>query len=344
MRIAVVCPYGFDAPGGVQSIVTDLVTRLRLEGDDAFAVGPRVPDGLGFDVGGSISLPGNGSNVRVALNPLVRGRVRSVLSDVDVVHIHEPMIPFVSTSALASRVPTVATFHAAVAPWTAALYRRLEATGERMLRGSMLTAVSAMAMSGLPNSWAPVTIVPNAIDVASFRLDVTKVSGRVVAIGRDEPRKGLDVLLDAWPSVLAVHPGAELHVVGADRPSQDHVVFHGRIEDRAKREILASAELYVAPHIGGESFGIVLAEAMAARCAVVASELSSFRSVGGDGVAYVPIANSEALASTVATLLTDHERRAAMVDAGTARVAEFDWDRVLVKYRSLYEAASNTQM
>ena len=344
MRIAVVCPYGFDAPGGVQSIVTDLVQRLRVEGDDAFAVGPRVPDELGVDVGGSISLPGNGSNVPVALNPLVRGRVRSVLADVDVVHVHEPMIPFVSTSALASEAPTVATFHAAVAPWTATLYRRLEATGERMLHGATLTAVSATAMAGLPNSWAPVTIVPNAIDVGSFRLDVAKVSGRVVAIGRDEPRKGLDVLLDAWPSVLAVHPDAELHVIGADRAAQDHVVFHGRVHDREKREILASAEIYVAPHRGGESFGIVLAEAMAARCAVVASELLSFRSVGGDTVAYVPTENPEILASTVATLLTDHDRRAVMVDAGSARVEEFDWDRVLNRYRSLYETASNTEM
>lgn len=342
MRIAVVCPYGFDAPGGVQSIVTDLVRRLRAEGDDAFAVGPQVPDQLGIDVGGSISLPGNGSNVPVALNPLVRSRVRRALSDADVIHVHEPMIPFVSTSALDTDVPTIATFHAAIAPWTATLYRRLEAIGARMLGRTTLTAVSATAMSGLPNSWAPVTIIPNAIDVASFQLDGEKVSGRVVAIGRDEPRKGLDVLLEAWPAVTAQQPGAELHVVGAARPPQQHVVFHGRVSDSDKREILASAEVYVAPHLGGESFGIVLAEAMAAGCAVVASDLLPFRSVGGDSAAYVPIGDRAAIASTVAALLTDEGRRAEMVDLGIARVAQFDWGRVLGAYRSLYAAASNT--
>lgn len=344
MRIAVVCPYGFDAPGGVQSIVLDLVRRLRSEGDDAFAVGPRMPEDLGIDVGGSISLPGNGSNVPVALNPLVRGRVRRALSDADVVHVHEPMIPFVSTSALDTDVPTIATFHAAVPPWTTTLYHRLESTGERMLGGAALTAVSAMAMSGLPDSWAPITIIPNAIDVASFQPDRGKVQGRVVAIGRDEPRKGLNVLIDAWPAVTEVHPGAELHIVGAERSPQQHIVFHGRVSDSDKREILASAEIYVAPHLGGESFGIVLAEAMAAGCAVVASDLLAFRSVGGESAAYVPVGDREALASTVAALLDDDERRAEMVDRGMARVAQFDWGRVLGAYRSLYAAASNTEM
>lgn len=343
VRIAVVCPYAFDAPGGVQSIVTDLVNRLRAEGDDAFAVGPGTPSELGVDVGGSIAIPGNGSNAPVALNPAVRGRVRSVLADSDIVHVHEPMIPFVSTSALAVDVPTVATFHSAIAPWTVRFYRLLESVGSRMLGDATLTAVSAMALAGLPDSWAPVTIVPNAIDVAAFRLDVNKVEGRVVAVGRDDPRKGLDVLLEAWPAVIAVHPDAELHVIGAKRPAVDRVVFHGRVGDLEKREIVASSEVYVAPHLGGESFGIVLAEAMASGCAVVASDLAAFRSVGGEAATYVPVEDRRSIAAAVVGLLDDRSLISTLVARGFDRVGNYDWTHVLGGYRVLYESAANTR-
>ena len=341
MRVAVVCPYDFGAFGGVQSVVTDLVERLRSGGDDAFVVGPGVSDEMGVDIGRSVSIPGNGSQAPIALGPSVARRVRASVADCDVVHVHEPLMPMTSIAALGAGRPTVATFHAAVAPWTSRLYRALDGVGARLLRGAALTAVSPMAMAALPDAWAPVTIIPNGIDVSAFKIDVDRVPGRIVMVGRDEPRKGIDVMLEAFGTIRASFPDAELHVVGAERPSLDGVVFHGRVRDREKREILASSQIYVAPHLGGESFGIVLAEAMAAGCAVVASDLAAFRSVGGDAATYFGVSDVRALADEVVRLLAAPEEIEALSTAGAGRVEMFDWGRVVGRYRSVYEQVAN---
>lgn len=341
MRVAVVCPYDFGAFGGVQTVVSDLVRRLRSGGDDAFAVGPGVSADLGVDVGRAVRVPGNGSDAPIALGPMVRGRVREAVSDCDVVHVHEPLMPMTSTTALGAGRPCVATFHAAVAPWTARLYRALDGVGVRLLRNAALTAVSPLAVASLPDTWAPVTIIPNGIEVASFRMDVPKVPGRIAMVGRDEPRKGIDVMLRALPAIRAAHPAAELHVVGAERAPADGVVFHGRVRDREKREILASSQIYVAPHLGGESFGIVLAEAMAAGCAVVASDLAAFRSVGGDAARYVAAKDPAALAREVDRLLAAPSDIHTLSEAGADRVEMFDWSVIVARYRSMYETVAN---
>lgn len=341
MRIAIVCPYDFGAYGGVQRVVADLVERLRSEGDDAFAVGPGVGDAMGVDVGRSFRIPGNGSMAPIALGPAVARRVRAAVADCDLVHVHEPMMPTVSLAALGAGRPTVATFHAAAAPWTSRVYRALDGVGVRLLRDAALTAVSPMAMAALPDAWAPVTIIPNGIDVASFGVAVARIPGRIVMVGRDEPRKGIDVMLEAFGSIRAAFPDAQLHVVGAERPPIDGVVFHGRVRDREKREILASAQIYVAPHLGGESFGIVLAEAMAAGCAVVASDLAAFRSVGGDAAVYFEVSDAEALAREVERLLGAPSAIEALSDAGSNRVQMFDWAPVVARYRAVYERVAN---
>ena len=339
MKIAVVCPYDLGAFGGVQSVAVDLVSRLRSGGDQAILVGPGAQPDLGIDVGRSVTFPGNGSYAPIALGPRVRSRVRHAVADCDVVHVHEPFMPMTSIAALGSGRPCVATFHAASPPWATTLYRGFEAVGRRILRDAILTAVSPMAVAGLP--WGPVTIVPNGLDVGSFRLDVPRRPGRIVMVGRDEPRKGIDVMLAALPAIRAHHPDAELHVIGAVRPPADGVVFHGRVRDREKRELLASAQVYVAPHLGGESFGIVLAEAMAAGCAVVASDLAAFRSVGGDAVSYFAVADHSSLASQVNRLLSDPARIAEMSASGIKKVEAFDWSVVMGRYRALYEQVSS---
>ena len=344
MKVALVCPYDLGSYGGVQSVTLDLVARLRSGGDEAFVVGPGADAAFGIDIGRSVNLPGNGSNAPIALGPRVRSRVRDALADVDVVHVHEPMMPRTSTAALGVAKPVVATFHAAVAPWTTSLYRRLERVGRRLLGSATLTAVSPTAMAGLPDSWAPVTIIPNGIDVESFQLHRPRVRGRIVVVGRDEPRKGLDVALQAFDEVRRTRPDTELHVIGADRRPIDGVVFHGRIGDGEKRELLASAEVYVAPHLGGESFGIVIAEAMAAGCAVVASDLSAFRSVGGEAVEYVAVSDVSAMASAITEILADEARRALMAQSAADRVRAFDWSVVVGRYRDLYERVANIGM
>lgn len=340
MRIALVCPYDMTVPGGVQGVVADLAERLNRTGDDAFVVAPgATPPGI--DVGRSIRVPGNGSEAPIAIWPGTGSRTRAAISSADVVHVHEPMMPIVSLAALRAGLPTVATFHAAGSDRVARLYRALEGLGSRLLGRARLSAVSPSAMAGLPDTWSPITIVPNAVDVGSFRLDTERAAHRVVAVGRDEPRKGLDVLVAAWPAIRERCPDAELHVIGADRGTGEGIVWHGRVDDRRKRELLAGSSVYVAPHLGGESFGIVLAEAMAAGCAVVGSDLPAFRAVLGEAGHLVEPGDAEALATGVAGVLSDPERRERLQRAGSTRVERYDWDVVLDGYRGLYEAAAN---
>ena len=291
------CPYDMGEWGGGQSQARDLVERVRAVGDDAYLVGPGVPAGLGLDVGSTIQVPGNESRSPISLSPITAARTVRALVGADVVHVHEPLMPVIGPAALRAGRPTVATFHAAVAPWTEKLYGALAPLGRGLLGSARLTAVSEMAVAGLPPSWAPVTIIPNGVDVASFAVDVDRDRSRVAFLGRDDPRKGLDVILAAWGRVRSTRPGAKLSVMGADRGTAiEGVVWHGRVPDEAKRSLLASSAVFVAPNTGGESFGIVLVEAMAAGCAIVASDLPAFRSVVGEAGILVPSGDSAALA------------------------------------------------
>lgn len=337
MRIAVVCPYDVASYGGVQSLAIDLVSRLNSDGEEAYLVAPGVtPATPMVSVGKSTTVPGNGARSPIALGPASRRRTRLAVEDADVVHVHEPLMPQVSLAALTAGRPTVATFHADIAPWTSNFYRRLRVLGAHLLGDAAITAVSPVAESGLPASWGPVTIIPNAIDVSSFEFDVDRHANRVVFVGRDDPRKGLDVLISAWPEIRDRCGDAELHVIGTVREPLAGVTWHGRVDDGEKRQILASASVYVAPNLGGESFGIVLAEAMAAGCAVVASDLPAFRAVAGDSVTLVPVSQPAPLAEAVTKLLSDPAECRQVAQRGRERVLRFDWSEVLVQYRRIY--------
>jgi phosphatidylinositol alpha-mannosyltransferase len=164
------------------------------------------------------------------------------------------------------------------------------------------------------------------------------VPGRVTFLGRDERRKGLDILLAAWPSVTARIERAELVVMGASR-DQEGIIWMGFVDDETKARTLASASVYVAPNLGGESFGIVMVEAMAAGTPVVASALGSFQAVGGDAVRYFDPADSSQLASVLVGVLCDDLERARMTRAGKERASRFDWVNVAGEYRELYDRA-----
>lgn len=337
-----VCPYDMSEIGGVQRHVADLVDRLRSTGEDAFLVAPGASDPLDVDLGSTVSMPGNDSRSPIALAPSAAVRTMRALDEADVVHVHEPMMPVVGPAALRAKRPTVATFHAAVAPWTARLYRAMAAVGRGLLGDARLTAVSEMAAAGLPASWSPVAIIPNGLDVASFDVGVQRGPDRVAFLGRDDPRKGLDVLISAWPAVRQRMPDAELAVIGASRDvAIPGVTWHGRVDESTKRALLASAAVFVAPNLGGESFGIVLTEAMAAGCAVIASALPAFGSVLGDAGLLVPTGDSDALAEAMIRLLGAPDDRDRLAVAAAERVKRFDWDEVVERYRSLYAEASN---
>jgi len=347
VRIAVVCPYDLSAPGGVQDQVIGLVERLGDAGHEAWAVAPGEggPDDTRH-IGRTIRIPANRSTAPVSLSPRTPARVRAAIEGADVVHIHEPLMPMASLALLRSGTPpSVGTFHAD----PGALVRGLDRGAAPILRRlvgllDVVTAVSETARSAITR-FADARIVPNAVDVAGFRDAVgDRDSQRVVFIGRDEPRKGLDVLLSAWPEVRIGHPAATLRVVGTMRDEgPDGVTFLGRVSEADKRSELASAGVMVAPNLGGESFGIILTEAMAAGCAVVASDLAAFRAVAGEAGVMVEPGNPGVLAAAIVSLLGNIPAMSAAADAGRTVVEQYDWSRVseayLAAYRDAVEAA-----
>ncbi len=340
MRIGLVCPYDMSRPGGVQAQVKGLADHLSASGDETVVLGPGLPpDVEGVDLGGSVTIPGNKSKVPLSPDPRVGRRIRRSVVDLDLLHVHEPLMPFVSLGALRAGVPVVATFHAA----PGAVGKGFYAVARPWLRSLLgpnvrkMTAVSRTAAAPLPRE-LDITIVPNGIDVAGLAPTVERNPRRVAFLGRDDKRKGLDVLLRAWDRVVAEVEDVELVVMGADR-GVDGITWLGRVDENAKRAGLGSSAVYVAPNLGGESFGVVLVEAMAAGAAVVASDLPAFKEVGGDAVRYFETGNSTDLAMTLIDLLPDRDTTDEMARAGTERAWMFDWSTVTASYRDIYEAA-----
>ena len=341
VKVGIVCPYDLMAPGGVQQLTRELADQLRLAGDDVVLVGAGTPPG-GSDevrVGRAIRIRANRSVAPITLSPWSWARVRRSLTDVDVIHVHEPFIPLVGWSAIGMDRPMVATFHADPPKWVPDLYRQAPLVG-RKVRKSVITAVSETAGAALPEGWGPVEVVPNAIDVASYRVPVQRHANRVCFLGRDDPRKGLDILLRAWPRVRSEVPDAELMVMGTDRPEgPDGVEFLGRPADPEKRRVLASSLVYVAPNTGGESFGIVIAEGMAAGCAVVCSDLPAFRAVLGDDGQMVPVGDVPSLADVIIDLLKDPQAAQVFGDQARKSVDRFDWGVIATRYQLMYRRA-----
>ncbi|MEO7078659.1 MAG: glycosyltransferase family 4 protein, partial [Rhodococcus sp. (in: high G+C Gram-positive bacteria)] len=199
--------------------------------------------------------------------------------------------------------------------------------------------------------------IPNGVDVAAFAeapllLGYPRAGKTVLFLGRfDEPRKGMGVLLGALPSLVARHPDIEILVVG--RGDEDklrneagklghHLRFLGQVDDAEKASAMRSADVYCAPNLGGESFGIVLVEAMASGTAVVASELDAFRRVLRDGAAglLVPIGDSEALATAVDSLLSSEKLRVGLVEAAGRAVVDYDWPVVAEQIMRVYETVT----
>lgn len=347
MRVGIVCPYDLGEPGGVQQYCEELTSHLRSSGIDSVLIGvgsTRLQGGPGtgnatVPVGRAVKIRANASNVPLTLSPLSWKRMRDALDGVELVHIHEPMMPLAGWAALKTEKPTVMTFHADAPAWVRGVYARVPLLAARM-RSSVLTAVSEAAKRSIPPGWGDVRIIPNAIDVAGYDLPVGRVKHRITFLGRDDPRKGLTIALNAFAIVHEEHPHAELIVMGANRSEEiDGVRFMGRVTDGEKHRMLASSAIYVAPNTGGESFGIVLAEAMAAGCAVVASDLDAFRAVAGDNAVFFPVGDASALAREMGRLLTDEKERTRLGEAGKEAVKAYDWSRVLDMYRAAYADA-----
>lgn len=329
-RIAVVSPYDLDRPGGVQDQVVGLVNNLNERGFSARAIGPRSSDG---SLGRVTPISANGAVAPIALSPWIRRRLMREIGSVDVVHIHEPFMPMVSWMALSVPATKVVTFHADPTRSVQALYRLVRPSWA--LKGvRSVTAVSEVAARAIRPWLADISVIPNGVTLLAD--DMQKVPNRVAFVGRDDPRKGLDVLLGAWPQVRQAQPDAELIVVGSERPPQEGVTFLGRVDEGTKTDVLRSAAVFCAPNLGGESFGITVAEAMSAGCAVVASALPAFKAVLGEHARWTEPGDRHATAQHVTELLR-HPDAAADLGTGTRRAAaRFGWESVTDRYLDAY--------
>lgn len=342
MKVALVCPYDMGVPGGVQDQVRRLSKWVAAAGHDVRLIAPGESAEPGFvSVGPTTVVPANGAATPVALAPRVAGAVVAALLDADVAHVHEPLMPQVALAAMRkSQVPLVGTFHADVSPVAAGVYRFGKPLIRRWLqRLAVITAVSPIAARVVADT-GRVRIIPNGIDVDEYAA-TTKHSGAIAFLGRNDERKGLPVLLDAWPHIRTAHPHAALTVIGADNPGREigGVRFLGRVSEERKREVLATSEVFCAPNLSGESFGIVVVEAMAAGCAVVASGLPAFVRVAGEAARFVAVGDAVGLAGAVVALLADPSETARLGSAAAAASLRFGRDNVAGAYLTAYEDA-----
>ncbi|KAF0847541.1 glycosyltransferase family 4 protein [Nocardia caishijiensis] len=364
MKIGMVCPYSFDVPGGVQAHVVELARVFLERGHRVSVLAPAsddtpLPDFV-VSAGRAVAIPYNGSVARLSFGPMAYTRIRRWIdsNDFDVLHIHEPNAPSLSMLALKiAEGPIVATFH------TSTTKSLVLSTFQGVLRPYHEKISGRIAVSELARRWQVEALgsdaveIPNGVDVSAFArgplLDgYPRVGRTVLFLGRyDEPRKGMDVLLAALPALVERHPDVEILIVGRgdeDRlrreagPNAGHLRFLGQVSDAEKAAALRSADVYVAPNLGGESFGIILIEAMAAGTPVVASELDAFRRVLRDGSAglLTPVGDSAALAEAIDTLLTDDDTRDQLVRTATQVVAAYDWPVVAEQILRVYETVT----
>lgn len=354
MKVGLVCPYSLAVPGGVQNHVLGLAGWLAGQGHHPVVLAPdRAPGellarhGVPVDAvtstGRSIPVPYNGSVARITFGPLSAARVRRWLRTErpDVVHVHEPITPSASLVAVrASTAPVVATFHTAT-PRSRTMHLARRVLARTIERIDVRIAVSETAAAVVRRHLhRDAEVVPNGFDPAQLRGgSEPRHPHRLVFLGRlDEPRKGLDVLLRAWPLVRAVHPDCELVLAGAGRrrhlPEGCRAI--GVVTDAGRADLLGSAELFIAPHLGRESFGLVVVEAMAARAVVVAADLPAFVDVltGDDGERYGHLfrtGDPAALADAVLAAMTDdalHSGNPALRDRAAAAAERYDWEAV----------------
>ncbi|MCH8613041.1 glycosyltransferase family 4 protein [Arsenicicoccus dermatophilus] len=362
MRVGIVCPYSFDVAGGVQLHVRDLAEWLIDQGHEVSVLAPADEDTAlppyVVPAGRAVPVRYNGSVARLNFGPVTAARVARWLEDgdLDLVHIHEPVTPSIGTLALwQAECPIVATFHSSQVRSRAmqTVYPAFRPSLEKILAR---IAVSEDARRTVTTHYGgDAVVIPNGVYVDRFAATAPRPAWQgapdaptIAFLGRlGEPRKGLPLLLEALPAVTRAVPGVRLLVAGpgdqeavrAQVPPGCRVELLGAVSDEDKAALLASADLYVAPNTGGESFGIILVEAMAAGACVLASDLPAFRRVLDGGRAGATFTNESAgaLADAVVALLRDPARRAALAARGRERARAFDWSVVAEQVLAVYE-------
>jgi phosphatidylinositol alpha-mannosyltransferase len=373
MRIGIVCPYTWDVPGGVQRHIGDLAEALIGFGHDVSVITPADDDAelppYVVSAGRAVPVPYNGSVARLAFGFLSAGRVRRWIREggFDVLHVHEPAAPSLGLLACwAADGPIVGTFHAsyeksrALSVTAPILQSALEKITGRI-------AVSEAARTTLvEHLGGDAVLIPNGVATERYamaeplpgwrgRAEAPRGDGGALGfLGRmDEPRKGLPVLLRAFEILGRRRPGLRLllagpgdadDVIGRVSPElRDRVVVLGMVSEEAKVRAYHSVDVFVAPNLGGESFGIVLAEAMSAGAPILASDIEAFDRVllGGRAGALFPVGDHEALAAAAGELLDDPPRRKQLSAEARAAVRAYDWSAVAREVLRVYETVTD---
>jgi phosphatidyl-myo-inositol alpha-mannosyltransferase len=355
MRIAMVSPYDLAVPGGVQGQVLGLSAALRDRGHQVTVIAPVDRGGPHTDgvisVGRSMRVRANGSIAPISISPLSAARAAHALrrSGIDVVHLHEPLAPAANYGCLLSaRQPIVGTFHR---NGSSALYRAF-GPGVRWVLGrlSARCAVSEAARDNVVAGRGDFEVLFNGVDIEAFDTDAPTptIGPTILFVGRHEPRKGLAVLLEAFTSI---DPPATLWVAGDGPataelrrryPSSSRLQWLGPISEDEKARRMAGADVFCAPSLGGESFGMVLLEAMAARCALVASDIDGYRAAAGDHARLVPPSDAAALAEALIEMVSDAQQRRARssaeaLEAARQYAARWSMASLAGRYAEIYE-------
>ncbi len=351
MRIGIISPYSLSLPGGVQGQILGLARALRAAGHDVRVLGPcdgPPPDAGVTPLGNSVPTMANGSVAPIAPDPSAQLRTIRALRDeaFDVVHVHEPLCPGPTQTAMFFKTaPLVGTFHAAgsskaytwFSPGVKWLSKKLD------LRLAVSEDAERMAVRALGGTY---TVLFNGVELETFsKATAWPTDGPTVFfIGRHEPRKGLAVLLEAMTDLPAhvrlwiAGDGPETAMLAQRVAGDARIEWLGRISDEEKAARLRAADVFCAPSLHGESFGVVLLEAMAADTPIVASDLPGYSNVArlGRDALLVPPGDSAQLAEGLRRLLTDASLAAQLVASGSQRAQELSMERLAERHLALY--------
>ena len=364
IRIDMLCPYGWDSPGGVQTHIRDLADHLIEEGHYVSVLTPVSDDSIQsanyvVNAGKPISIPVNGSVAKILFGPVASSRAKQWIAseDFDLLHLHEPAIPSLSLLACsAAEGPLVGTFHVSTQKKKAiyAIGPILEPIVEKL---TARIAVSELARSTLKDHFdTDAVVIPNGIDgqrYANAKISENYSGGHTVGfIGRfEESRKGLQVLIDSLAIVSRFIPDVTYLVAGPGESEdflkrlnpqlRSRIKFLGLLTNEEKMSFLKTVQIYVAPNTGSESFGIILTEALSAGTAVVASDIPAFKAVLENGAAGDLFINGDSadLAKVLVALLRDDERRKKLAENGKLSAQKYDWQVVAEQIEHIYEMA-----
>jgi phosphatidylinositol alpha-mannosyltransferase len=368
MKIALVCPYDFAHPGGVANHITFLYKELLKTGHEVKIITPYSENSNSLDnkdilpIGKPVSIPSAGSIARVTLSPMLSSPVKAALEreKFDIIHLHDPLYSTLTLTVLHhSKTTNIGTFHAFQKTRTPYhLISPLFQGAFNKLHGRI--AVSEPAKRFI-NRYFPAEyeIIPNGIDFKRFSTPLTPIEKlrdgklNILFVGRAEKRKGLNFLLKAYPLIKREIPQSRLVIVGpetrhkyeplAKKLALTDVVFTDYVPNDDLPAYYQTADVFCSPATGGESFGIILLEAMAASKAIVASSIDGYASLINNGVEglMVPPKDITALANTIVTLLKDEPRRREMGIHGRQKAEQYSWSNIAKAINEYYICIHN---